>query len=476
MKTSITVSFLWDFFGKIGSQIISFGLSIFLARLLGPKDYGLISLATIFISLTSIFSNFGLGAALIQKDKPTEAHYSSTFFFNILLSVILFSLFFFGAPFIQWYFNEPQLGLIVRALSVGIILSAFNIVQNVHFVRKMLFKKLTSIKLINTVISGIIGLVLAINNFGVWSLVFQTLTFGLLNCILLWYFSDWKPKLIFKWEALKELWVYGFKMFLSGIIDTIYNQVSSLIIAKFFSAKELGLYNRAESLNRFVIKYSSESVGSVTFPAMAKMQSKVDDVIALGKKTEIIVAFLSFGLLGLLYVTSESLILFMLGNKWIECIPYYKILCLSGFAYPISAATLSILKATGNSAKFLKVEVYKKIVGLIGLAIGFYFGINGYLVSLIFTGLISVLLNMYFVSLAVPFSVKNQLSGIYIYVVISLICATIVFYLPMIGCTNFVNLALQTILYILFYAFLNFLFKTDGSKILKQLMIKILDR
>lgn len=467
---------MWDFLGKIGTQIISFGLGIFLARLLSPREYGLIGLATIFIAITGIFSNLGLSTALIQKENPTEAHYSSSFFLNISVGFFLFGCFFLFAPLIAIYFNEPQLTSIVRILSIGIVLSSFNIVQNVHFSRNMQFKQMSKIKIINIFIAGSIGLTLAINGFGVWSLVFQTLIGGVLNSALLWYFSDWKPKWVFEWKALKELWGYGFKMFISGLLDTLYNQLSSLIIAKFFSAKDLGLYSRAESLNRFVIKYSSESVSVVTFPSMSRIQGKKVEVIALGKKTEILVAFLSFGLLGLLYVSSESLILFLLGKKWSESIVYYKILCLSGFAFPISSASLNILKATGNSSKFLEVEAYKKIVGLIGLCTGFYFGVKGYLFSLIFTGAVAVLLNMYFVSLAVSFSVKEQLKDIYIYAIISVLCTFVVINIPLYGAILFLNLIQQTLLFGTLYFLCNYVLKTKGLSFVNQLKNEIVSK
>jgi teichuronic acid exporter len=476
LKSNIVTSFLWDFFGKIGTQIISFGLGIFLARLLSPKEYGLIGLSMVFITLTGVFSNLGLGSALIQRENPTQDHYSSTFFLNIFAGFIIFVLFLFGAPFIAIFFKEPQIEPIIQVLSIGILITSFGIVQNVQFTKNMLFKKLTTIRIITMIISGIIGLILAIIGYGVWSLVVQTLISNFLNTFLLWYFSKWRPIMVFKWKALKELWNYGFKMFLSGLIDTIFSQISSIVIAKFFSAKELGLFSRANSLNRFVIKYSSESVGAVTFPAMSQKQGNIEEVIKLGKKTEILVAFISFGLLGLLYVSSESLILFLLGKKWIEAIWYYKILCFSGFAYPISAATLSILKATGNSGKFLKVEILKKIILILGMGVGFYFGIKGYLISLVFTGAIGVLLNMYFVSLAVPFSVYKQLKGIYIYLIISVFVAFIVSYIPLFTTFAFLNLIQQILIYCSLYFIFNSILKTEGIQSVKLLINKIFSK
>jgi teichuronic acid exporter len=462
MPNQITKSFLWDFGGKIGNQLISFAIGIILARLLSPQDYGLIGMSMVFISLTGVFTNLGLSSALIQRKEPTEAHYSSSFYLNVFSAVILFLLFFILAPYIANYFNESKITSLVRVLSLTLIINSLTVVQDVRYRKKMLFKVLTQARISSMIVSGTVGLSMAFYGYGVWSLVFQNLIGGVVTSIILWYYSDWRPKLLFQWEALKDLWNYGFKMFLSGLLDTFYSQLSTLAIAKLFSAKELGLFTRANSLNRFVIKYSSESVGAVTFPAMANLQHNLKELVNLGKKAEITVAFVSFGLLGLLYVTSEPLILFLLGEKWRESIDIYKILSLSGFAYPISAASLNFIKAVGKSDSFLKVEVWKKIVGVMGLIIGFYFGLNGYLYSLIVTGFIAVGLNMYYVSTAVPLSVTQQVKGIAPYLILSVITSLIVMLIPIHFEKHFINLIIISTIYILIYLLLNLAFKTLG--------------
>lgn len=462
MQSKLVTSFLWDFGGKIGNQFISFIIGIILARLLSPGEYGLIGMSMVFIALSGVFTNMGLSSALIQKKEPTEAHYSSSFFLNIFVGLFLLLIFQLLAPSIAYYFKEPKIERIIRVLSITLIFNSFTIIQDVILRKKMQFNILTKRNILSIIISGSIGIYMAFNGYGVWALVIQSLIGGLVGSILLWIYSDWRPKPIFEWNALKDLWGYGFKMFLSGFIDTIYSQLSTLAIAKLFSSKELGLFSRAQSLNRFVIKYSSESVGAVTFPAMSNLQHKIEDMIQLGKKAETTVAFVAFGLLGLMYVTSEPLILFLLGEKWIEAIPIYKILALSGFAYPISAATLNFIKAVGRSDLFLKVEVYKKIVGFSGLIIGFYFGLNGYLYSLIITGAISVLLNMFFVSKAIPLSVTHQLNQIMPYLIFSVIIGFGIMLIPINFSNHLIQLIFISTLYLLFYLLLNFAFKTKG--------------
>ena len=378
MAGKIVKSFAWDFAGRSGSQVASLIIGIILARILTPVEFGLIGMAMVFIAVSEIFTNLGLSSALIQRSNPTEEHFSSSFYLNTGAALALTLLFIVLAPVIAGFFNNEEITGLVRVLSLSLLIGSFSVVQEARLRKTMRFDLLAKAKLISSVLSGIVGISMAFLGFGVWSLVTQTLLGRLLTTGYYWFVSTWRPKLLFKINAIKELWSYSFKLFISGIIDTVYNQLDSIIIAKIFSATELGLYSKAKSLNRFVIKYSSESIGSVTFPAMAAIQEDRKRMIELGLKAETLIAFVSFGLLGWLYVAAESLILTLIGPKWQAAIEIFRILCLSGFAYPLSAATLSMLKASGDSGSFLKVEVWKKIVGLAGLSIGFMFGLKGF--------------------------------------------------------------------------------------------------
>jgi teichuronic acid exporter len=463
MASKLIKSFAWDFGGRVGGQLIGFVIGIILARLLSPEEFGLIGMAMVFISFSGIFTNLGLSSALIQRSEPTEDHYSSSFYLNVFAALLLTLVFVFLAPFIAAFFKSPQIINLIRVLSLTLVISSLSIVQDARLRKAMNFRILTRTKIISSVISGVIGIAMAFMGFGVWSLVAQTLISGILSTVLLWFFSDWKPRLLFRMQAIKDLWGYGFNMFISGAINTAYDQLDSIIIARLFSAKELGLFTRAKTLNRFVIRYSSESVGTVTFPAMAAIKDQREQMLKMGLKAETLIAYLSLGLLGWLYVSSGPLIITLLGEKWIPAIEIFKILCLSGFAVPISAATLSMLKAAGYSGSFLRVEVWKKIVGLAGFGIGFYFGLKGYLISLIITGAIAVWLNMYFTGKAVGITVRHQLIPLLPYFGLSIVAVLMSFWLLKFLHTPWLAFIIVSLIFMVAYFSCNFIFKTEGQ-------------
>lgn len=473
MARKLIHSFIWEFSGRIGGQFVSFFIGIILARLLSPAEFGLIGMAMVFIAISEIFTNLGLSSALVQRENPTEAHYSSSFFLNLSASGILALMFSLISPLIADFFNSPELTNIIRLLSLTLVLSSLTVVQEARLRKFLRFDILTKAKLISSFIGGIIGILMAWQGFGVWSLVIQVLFSRIMLSSYYWFVSDWKPKLIFKFKAIKELWSYSFNLFISGIINTTFSQLDSIIIARAFSAVDLGLYARAKSLNGFVIKYSSESIGAITFPAMAAIKNDKEKMLALGLKAETLIAFVSFGLLGWLYVSAESLILALLGQKWAPSIAIFKILCLSGFAYPLSSATLSMLKAAGFSKSFLRVEIWKNLVYVSGLSLGFLFGLKGYLISLIFIGVIGVWLNMFYTGRALGISVSHQLKPLFIYLFISVGSAVVVSLIPKFTQINVINFVMISIAFAFVYLGTNVLIGTSGWQSFKLQTVAI---
>ena len=476
MNKKLATSFLWDFVGKMSHQIITFIIGVILARLLSPKEYGLVGIALVFIVFSSIFSNLGLNSSLIQRKKVDESHYSSAFFLNVLISFLLALLLFFSSNLIANFFSEPELVPITKVLGLGIIISSFSIVQESILRRNMRFDILSKAKVYSAIIAGIVGVSLALLKFGVWSLVVQYLINILSKSFFYWIYSDWKPKLLFRINSLKELWSFGFSMFLSSFIYTGFNQVSSIVIAKIFSSQDLGLFSRAKTLNEFVYRYSSESISAVTFSKMSKMQQNKKKLIDLGLKAETLISFATFGLLGLMYVTSEPLILMLLGQKWVGAIEIYELLCFSGFVYPISVATLSMLKASGFSKTNLKLEIIKTFIATIGLVIGFSYGLKGYLTSLIFTGIITVYLNMKFTSNMLNYSLNRHLKPILSYLIIAVFTTFLMNLIPISFSYQIVNLISYAFVYVFVYLFLNFIFKTEGLFLARTQMLTLFDK
>jgi O-antigen/teichoic acid export membrane protein len=337
----------------------------------------------------------------------------------------------------------------------------------------MRFKTLAKAKIIGAGLSGATGISMALSGFGVWSLVTQTIIGRFVPTVYYWVVSSWKPKLQFHFKAIRELWSYSLSLLIAGIIDTIYRQLDTVIIARIFTTTDLGLFSKAKSLNQFAVKYSSQSIDVITFPALSKIKNERTRLIETGLKAEVFIAFITFCLLGWLFVSSESLILTLLGQKWEASVQIFRLLCLSGFVYPVSSASLNMLKASGDSKSFLKVEVIKKIIGLIGLSIGFMFGLKGYLISLIITGMISVLLNMLFTSRSLNISIGHQLLPILPYVLLGIISSLIVEIVHINFRLQYVNFILITIAFFCVYFALNYLIKTDGIRLFIVQMNKL---
>lgn len=465
-SNTVVKSFLWDFSGKLARQFVGFGIGIILARLLSTKEFGLISMAMIFIAISDYLVNVGLSSAIVQRKDLTEEHLSSSFYLNFGFSLILAIIYIALAVPISNFFKTPELINVIRVLSLKIVIGGLTIVQRAILTKNMKFRILMRASLGGSIVGGLIGVVMALNGYGVWSLIAQLLISLMVESFVFWFSSEWKPRLIFKINALKELWSYGINLFFSGLINVFFQQLDSFVIAKIFSRETLGLYNRARNLNNFVIRYSSDSINSVMFPAMTALHDDKDRMIKMGLKSESLVSFFTFGLLGWLYLTAEPLIMFLLGNKWAGAIEIYKLLCLSGFVFPLSVTTLNMIKASGDSRTILKIETIKNIINVSGLIIGFLFGLKGYLISLIFSGSINLLINMLFARKSLNLSIIRQLSHIYLYPITAIAAVLIISFIR-IDLSIFVELIMLTILFFTIFIIINLLLNTYSVKYLQ---------
>lgn len=466
-------SLTWDFSSKIARQLSGLFIGIYLARLLGPEDFGVLSLSMIFISLFGYLISTGLFSALIQKDMINEGHLSSVFYLNVLISFLLVVILFLLSSKISYFFGQgEEFELVLKTLSFIFFLSGLTQVQESIFRRNLDFKTISTTYFIGSIFSGLLGVFLAFNGYGVWSLVYMSIVEKIIIAIFFWFKSSWFPKKVFKVSAIKELWKYGFDMFLSGILNVLVLHIDSFIMSKYFGIIQLGYFNRAKTLNNFAVRYSSESIGSVMFPALSKVQNDKKQFINIGLNIEFIIAFVAFGILGCLYLTAENLILLLLGDKWFESIAIYKLLCLSGFALPMVMATTSMLKSSGRSRLFLKIEILTKAIGVLGMLIGFYYGMKGYLISLIFTGLISVSIIIIITNYVFKINLIYRLKNILIYPIISVFSVFVVFYiLQYISLDyHFLNILFKFFIFSFFYLSINIIL---GTLVMKKIINKI---
>jgi teichuronic acid exporter len=399
-------AFLWDLFGKMATHGMGFVVTIFLARLLEPSDFGLIAMVMVVIGMASVFTDVGLGGALIQRRKVRPIHYASVFYFNIVVGFFLTLITYFSAPWISEFYNNAQLLPLAQVMALSFAINAFSSVQSTRLRKELNYALLTRIGLISSLSSGVLGISLALWGAGVWSLVAQTLTMGIVYNIFIWSAANWKPSLEFSWKALTQLWGFGFRMFLSGMLEAIFTNLDFLIIGKLFPPATLGYFQRAKSLNGMAVQYSSGSLIAVLFPVLSKVQKDLPRFQSIVIKGFGIISFVIFFLLGSLYLVSEELIVLLFSDKWLPSVELFKILVLSGFAYPLSALLVNVLSSRGNSKAFLRLEIYKKLIASVSFFILYLWGVEAFLYSLLINATLAVSLNIIFISreILLPFS------------------------------------------------------------------------
>ncbi len=465
LKVQGTKAFIWDFSGKMAMHGMGFVVSIFLARLLEPSDFGLIAMVMVIIGIARIFSDVGLGAALIQRRRVLPIHYSSVFFFNITIGALLTLLTFLASPLIANFYDNQELIPLTQVVSFSFVIGAFSAVQTTKLRKELNYALLTKVAFAASLISGVVGISLAFNGAGVWSLVAQALTQGVVYNIIIWIVSHWKPKVEFSFKALIQLWGFGFRMFLSGLLDTVFTRLDTIIIAKLFEPATLGFYNRAKSLDQMVVAYSSASLMSVLFPILSKVQNDLNRFQNIISKSLGIIIFVTFFLLGGLYLVSYELVIMLFGEKWLQTVDYFKILVLSGFGYPVSALLVNVLSSRGNSKAFLRLEIYKKIVFGFNLAVGFMWGIEGYLYGLIIATMLAIYFNIVFVSKEIKMPKWSYIKPILIQM---LLTVAIVMFVEWLNADVTYGLFLMFVLkggeYLLLYIMANKLLNTDAYR------------
>lgn len=456
-------AFAWDFSGMLVNQGTTFIISVFLARLLDPKDFGLIGMVTVFISMAQSLSYFGFGEAIIQKKESTHEQISTMFYINLLAGVALGSLLFFFAPFIARFYEQPALADMSRVLSLSFILISLNLIQKSQLSRELKLAFITKTNIYSSLISGIVGIVLAFNGFGVWSLVYKTLLGHLLQTIFIWKFSSWRPLLVFNLRSISEHWNYGYKMYLSGIIYTVSNQLDVLVIGKLLGARELGFFYRAKSFNQLIIRYSSESLTRVLLPLFSKIQDNREQISDIAQKSMHSLNYLTFAIMGFFFLTAEDLIYLLFGEKWLPAVYLFQIMIFYAYAYPVTAILGNIIQGLGNSAAFLKIQFIKRFMGVLALIFGFYYGIEGYLWSMVGVSFLGIMLDLYFVSKEIEIKIVAYLGIIFRYAAVSSLATAITYWCIRYLHWHLLHLIAGGFIFFALYLFVNWLSKSKGQ-------------
>ncbi|WP_183564162.1 lipopolysaccharide biosynthesis protein [Mucilaginibacter sp. SP1R1] len=476
LKEKAVSGILWSLWQQLSGKLVGFCISIFLARILEPAEFGLIAMLALFIAIGNTLLDSGLTASLIRTTDANDRDLSTIFYFNLIGSVILYGILFLGAPLIASFYNQPLLKAVVRVYGLILILNAFFGVQSTLLVKDMKFRKQTNIQVPAAIGGGVLGIVLAKMGYGVWSLVWMGLCTAFLSTAMHWIYSKWRPSLVFDKECFNKHFNFGYKMTLSGILDTVYQNIYLIIIGKYFSAVQLGFYSRADSISQLPIGNISAAVNKVTYPMFAEISHDVVQLKNVYKKLMQQVLFWNAPVLIFLCVVAEPLFRFLLTDKWLPSVPYFKILCISGIMYPLHAYNLNVLKVLGKSALFLKLEIVKKLLSVVGILSFISFGIYGLLYFQLFFNFVAYYINSIYSGKLIFYPVKEQVEDILPILLlagsIGVGCYFLDLLLAHLFTPDLVRIAIIAICYTsLYYAF-SLLIKLTAISDFKQLILK----
>lgn len=418
---------MWSFIDNSARLGLTFIIGIILARLLTPREFGLIGMITIFIAIAASFVNSGFSQALIRKQDCTQADYSTIFYFNLAVGLLFYLILYFTAGAISSFFNEPLLKPMVRVLSLGILINAFTLIQTTRLTKQINFKLQTKISVISTIISGGMGIAMAYTGYGVWSLVSKTIAGYLVTSVLLWIWNKWKPSFIFSIKSFKELFSFGSKLLVSGLIDTIYTNVYYLIIGKYYTAVELGYYTRANQFQTLPSSNLQGIISRVSYPVLTSIQ---DDKVRLRdayKKLIRSTMLITFVLMLGMAAVARPMVLTLIGEKWEPSIIYLQMLCFVGMFYPLHALNLNMLQVLGRSDLFLRLEIIKKALAFPTIIIGVFWGIKALILGMLGLNVIAYYLNSYWSGQFIGYSFFDQVKDILPSFLLALIMSSIVF-------------------------------------------------
>lgn len=472
----IVKGLFWKFSERMCSQLVSFFVSIVLARLLTPDDYGMISLITIFVTFSNVLITNGFSLALVQKKNADQLDFSSAFFFNFVLGVVIYGILYLVAPEISKFYNTPELCPALRVLAIVVPIMGINSVQQAYVSRNMLFKKFFYSTLSGTLFSGVMGIILAYRNYGVWALVIQYVVNNAVNMLVLFGILEWKPSLKISIKKIRSLFSYGWKLLCSGLLDTGYSQIRGLLIGKLYSSADLGYYNRGQQYPQLVVTNVNTTISSVLFPVLSKSQDSRSEVKYYTRKAIQVSSYIMWPIMAGLGVCAEPIIRIMLTDKWLPCVPYLQIACFTYGIWPIHTANLEALKAMGRSDLFLKLEIIKKAIGMIVLLATIPFGVMTMAMSAVWVSVISAFVNSWPNRKILNYSYIEQIKDMLPSMGLSAIMIAIVFPLRYVVLNDWLLIFAQVALGAVTYFALSAILKIDGFVFVFNTARKIIEK
>ena len=473
---TVTTNFFWRFFERCGAQLVAFVVSIILARLLEPSVYGEIALILVFTSILQVFVDSGLGTALIQKKNADDLDFSSVFYFNIAVCLVLYGVMFVAAPFIADFYRLPHLTPVIRVLSLTLIVSGVRNIQQSYVSRNLIFKKFFFATVGGTLGSAVVGIAMAYMGYGVWALVGQQLTNVTLGTLILWAIVHWRPKFMFSLQRLKGLFSYGWKLLASALIDVVYGQLRQLIIGRIYTAKDLAFYNQGHHFPSVIVANINTSIDSVLLPAMSAEQDDKERVRAMTRRAISISTYIMMPMMMGLAVCAEPVVRLVLTEKWLPCVPFLRVFCFTFSFWPVHTANLNAIKALGRSDLFLKLEIIKKVMGLAAVLITMNISVMAMAYSLLVTSVLSQIINSWPNKKLLGYHYLAQLKDMLPQIVLSCIMGAAIYCVQFAQLNDIATLAIQIVLGMAIYALLSKVFKLESFVYIQNAVTKVLNR
>lgn len=470
-KNYVLSNFIWRFAERCGAQVVSFIVSVVLARILAPEDYGMIALVTVFTAILQVFVDSGLGTALIQKKDADDLDFSSVFFFNFAVCIILYLGLFIAAPFIACFYGNGDLTSVIRVIGLTIVVSGVKGIQQSYVSRNMMFKRFFFSTLGGTIFSAFLGIGMAYAGAGVWALVAQQLSNTMIDTLILWITVKWRPKLKFSWNRLKGLLNYGWKLLVSALLDTVYNNLRSLIIGKIYTSSDLAYYNQGDKFPNVIVTNINTSIDSVLLPTMSSVQDdrkRVKEMTRRAMKTSVyIMAPLMMGLA----FCATPIVRLVLTDKWLPCVPFLQVFCITYMFWPVHTANLNAIKALGRSDLFLKLEIVKKIVGLIALFATMNISVKAMAYSLLVVSVLGQIINSWPNRKLLNYGYLEQLKDILPGIIIAVCMGACVCCVHFIGLSDVLTLCIQIPLGMVIYILLSKILKMESYQYLSGMLM-----
>lgn len=472
LKHKTIKGLIWSSIENFSVQGVQFVVTIIIARILDPKDYGLVGMLSIFIAVSQSLIDSGFTQALIRKQDRTDRDNSTVFYFNLVISVLIYGILYISAPFVADFYKEPELVDLMRVLCLGIVIGSFSIVPRAIFSAKLSFKVLAKVSFLAAFISGFVGLFLAMNGYGVWTLAYQILLNTAISTMLVWIYSKWHPRIEFSWESFKMMFAFGSKLMVSGLIDTVYNNLFMIVIGKIYSAANLGQYTRADHFAKLPSQNILGILNKVTYPVLCSIQDDREKLESAYRRILKMSGYVVFPLMCLLAGISHPLVTFTIGEKWDFAATLMAPLCFGMMWYPIHALNLSLLQVKGRSDLFLKLEIIKKAIGVSLLCVSIPFGVLAMCYTTIVSSLISLAINTYYTGKLINVGFFVQMRDLIPSLLISLTIFITSYIVCALDISNIIKLTIAIPLGGVIVLLISYIFKLDEVQFIRSLIAR----